>query len=66
VSGRLLIIHFWVDESGRVTKVEVEPEILSGSYLEEFLESMYQWVFYPARMADGRKVRGELVVTHRP
>jgi hypothetical protein len=66
VKGRLLIIHFWVDDQGRVIRVEVEPEILSGRYLQEFLESMRQWVFYPARMADGTRVEGELVVTHRP
>ncbi len=66
VRGRLLIIHFWVDVRGRVSKVEVEPPLLGGSYLEDFLKNMRQWTFYPARTADGRPVDGELVVTHRP
>jgi len=66
VRGRLLIVHFWVDSRGRVTKVEVEPPLLSGSYLDDFLENMRRWTFYPARTADGRPVEGELVVTHRP
>jgi hypothetical protein len=60
------LIHFWVDKRGRVTKVELQPEISDRAYRESFLENMYQWVFYPARMADGTPVEGELIVTHQP
>jgi len=64
--GELILIHFWVDKRGRVTKVELQPEISDRAYRESFLENMYQWVFYPARMADGTPVEGELIVTHQP
>jgi TonB family protein len=66
LEGVLMVVHFWVDARGRVTKVEVLPPIEDEAYLREFIDTMYRWAFYPARMADGRPVEGELVVTYRP
>ena len=66
VSGVQLLIHFWVDARGRVTKVEVEPTLADDSYMRELLQSLRQWVFYPARTAEGRPTEGELVVPHVP
>lgn len=66
IKGWQFNIRFWVDDRGRVTKVEVEPPIEDQSFLRKLLERMYQWTFYPARMADGSAVEGELVITYQP
>ena len=66
LSGRELVIHFWVDSRGRVTKVEIDPPLEDTEYRRKLLESLRQWVFYPARTAEGRPTEGELVVTHVP
>lgn len=66
VSGVELVIHFWVDARGRVTKVEIEPPLEDTQYRRKLVESLSQWVFYPARTAEGRATEGELIVTHVP
>ena len=66
VKGQSFNIRFWVDARGRVTKVDIDPPIEDASFRKKLLESMYQWIFYPARTADGRSVNGQLVITHRP
>ncbi|UCG87214.1 MAG: hypothetical protein JSW71_01315 [Gemmatimonadota bacterium] len=66
LSGLELVIHFWVDARGRVTKVEIDPPIEDSAYRRKLLESLRQWVFYPARTAEGRATEGELIVTHVP
>jgi hypothetical protein len=66
VAGVQLLLHFWVDSRGRVTKVEIEPELADAAYMRELLQSLQQWVFYPARTAEGRPTEGELVVPHVP
>jgi hypothetical protein len=66
IKGMQLVIHFWVDSRGRVTKVAVEPEIEDKSYRSKLLASLSRWFFYPARTADGTPTAGELIVTHLP
>ncbi len=66
IKGMQLVIHFWVDSRGRVTKVEIDPEISDKSYREKLLASLQRWMFYPARTAEGTPVEGELIVTHLP
>ncbi len=66
VSGVQLLIHFWVDARGKVTKVLIEPDLAENTYTRELRESLYQWIFYPARTAEGRATEGELVVPHVP
>ena len=66
VSGIQMLIHFWVDARGKVTKVEIEPTLADDAYMRELLQSLQQWVFYPARTAEGRPTEGELVVPHVP
>ena len=66
LSGVELVIHFWVDARGRVTKVEIDPPLEDGPYRRKLIESLSQWMFYPARTAEGRATEGELIVTHVP
>jgi len=66
LSGSELVIHFWVDSRGRVTKIEIDPPIEDATYRRKLIESLSQWVFYPARTAEGRATEGELIVTHVP
>ena len=66
IRGRQFTVRFWVDARGRVNKVEVQPPIEDASFLKKLLQRMYGWIFYPARMADGTAVEGELVITYRP
>jgi protein TonB len=66
VRGKQLLIHFWVDSRGKVTKVLIEPDLAENVYTRELRESLYQWIFYPARTAEGRATEGELVVPHVP
>ncbi len=62
VRGREFEVHFWVDATGRVTRVEVEPEIEDADYRRKFLEQMRQFQFTPARTLDGRPVSGHIVI----
>jgi cephalosporin-C deacetylase-like acetyl esterase len=62
VRGREFAVHFWVDRRGRVTKVEVDPQIEDGDYRKKFLEQMYQFQFTPARTLDGQPVDGHIVI----
>jgi TonB family protein len=62
VRGREFAVHFWVDRQGKVTRVEVEPEIEDAEYRRKFLEQMHQFQFTPARTPDGRPVDGHIVI----
>lgn len=62
VRGREFEVHFWVDRLGKVTRVEVEPEIEDSAYRRKFLEQMHQFQFTPARTLDGRPVDGHIVI----
>jgi len=62
VRGREFAVHFWVDRRGKVTKVEVDPEIEDAAYRRKFLEQMYQFQFTPARTLDGQPVDGHIVI----
>ncbi len=64
--GREYTIRFWVNRRGRVTRVVIEPEIEDSDFRKKLLDRMYQWVFYPARTAEGRAVQGEYSITYAP
>lgn len=66
VRGRQFTVHFWVDTRGRVTKLEIQPEITDRAFREKLYERMYSWTFYPALTAEGRPVNGELLFTYSP
>ncbi|GBD32833.1 MAG: hypothetical protein KatS3mg081_2807 [Gemmatimonadales bacterium] len=63
VRGKSFRVRFWVDQFGRVTRVEVSPEIPDTEYRKKFLALMYQYSFEPARRPDGTPVAGEAVLT---
>ena len=56
VKGTEFKVRFWINERGRVTRIEVEPRIPDSSYRREFHDRMRQFRFYPARDASGRPV----------
>jgi protein TonB len=66
IKGRRFTLHFWVDRRGRVTRVEVEPAIADAGFRNALLDRLRQWVFYPARTAEGRPMQGELLVPYTP
>ena len=62
VRGHEYAVHFWVDARGRVTKVEVDPQIEDREYRRRFMDQMYQFQFTPARTLDGRPIEGHIVI----
>ena len=66
VRGRQFQIRFWVDLRGKVTKVEITPEIEDKRFRAALLERVSSWTFYPARTAEGRPVNGQFVTTYSP
>jgi hypothetical protein len=55
-------VEFWVDASGRVTRVDVRPEIEDADYRRRFLDRMRQFQFNPARTLEGQPVNGRLII----
>jgi hypothetical protein len=62
VRGREFEVEFWVDASGRVTRVDVRPEIEDADYRRRFLDRMRQFQFNPARTLEGQPVNGRLII----
>jgi protein TonB len=62
VRGRRFSVHFWVNAEGRVTRVEVDPDIEDREYRRKFLEQMYQFQFTPARTLDGQAIEGQVII----
>lgn len=56
VKGTVFRVRFWINERGRVTRVEVQPRISDASYRREFRDRMRQFRFYPARDAEGNPI----------
>ncbi len=65
VQGQSFTVHFAVDPEGRVTDVEVEPQIPDGGYRKKFIDTMLRYRFHPAHMRDGTTVAGATVLTIR-
>jgi len=63
VRGKRFRVHFWVSATGRVTKVDVSPEIPDADYRKRFVQLMYEYTFTPAMRPDGVAVAGEMVIT---
>jgi protein TonB len=64
--GKQYRIRFWVDARGKITKIEIEPEIQDKKFREKLLERVGSWSFYPARTAEGRPVNGQFEITYAP
>jgi TonB family protein len=61
--GRTIKVHFWVSAQGKVTKVQVDPEIKDAAYRQQFLSMMREYTFRPARRMDGTTIEGELTTS---
>ncbi len=66
IKGREFHVRFWIDELGRVTRVEEDPRIEDAGYRKRFLERMHQFTFYPARTSAGAPVRADFVIPITP
>ncbi|MFQ6047513.1 MAG: hypothetical protein ACE5PT_14340, partial [Gemmatimonadales bacterium] len=66
IKGQVFTVRLWIDATGRVVKVEVDPPIRDSDYRRKFLERMYQLAFYPARTRDGRAVSAEFAIAVTP
>ena len=47
-------VRFWIRADGRVTRIEVSPPIRDSGYRRVFMETMWNFVFSPAKTRDGR------------
>ena len=63
--GRTVRVHFWVNAQGRVTRVQLDPDIKDAGYRQQFLSMMKEYTFNPARTASGSSIDGELVMPIR-
>ena len=61
--GAQLRVTFWVDESGRAVKVEVDPPIKDRKYAQKFTEAMLSYKFRPALGSDGHPVASTTTMT---
>ncbi|UCD24869.1 MAG: hypothetical protein JSW51_02835 [Gemmatimonadota bacterium] len=66
IKGTEFRVRFWINERGRVTKVEVDPPIKDADYRKKFMEKMRQFTFHPARKADGTPVAAHYDVLITP
>ena len=53
VKGQEYRVRFFINERGRVVRVEIEPRIPDSDYRKEFRDRMLQFRFYPARNLEG-------------
>ncbi len=66
IKGQEFRVRFFIDERGRVTKVDVEPRIRDSAYRKKFIEKMSQFTFHPARLPDGTPVASQYDVLITP
>ena len=46
-------IHFWITETGAISKVATEPRIKNGECQREFEQRAYEYKFLPAKTRSG-------------
>jgi protein TonB len=63
VQGLTFRVHFAVNPEGRVTDVEVVPQIPDGGYRKKFIDTMLRFRFKPAHLRDGTSVAGAAVLS---
>jgi outer membrane biosynthesis protein TonB len=64
VWGQTFLVRFAVDPQGRVTDVEVEPQIPDRGYRKKFVDTMFRFRFKPAHLRDGTSVAGTTILTY--
>ena len=63
VQGRTFRVRFAVSAEGRVTDVEIEPNIGDGDYRKKFTGTMFRFRFSPATLRDGTAVAGTAILS---
>jgi len=61
--GRQYTVRFWVTTDGRVTRVEVAPEMADRAYRQRFIEEMMHYKFRPAMTRDGTPIASVFSIT---
>jgi periplasmic protein TonB len=61
--GRTIAVTFWVNTSGRVERVVLEPEIEDRGFARRFEDVMRNYRFRPARSGEGAAIPGTTTVT---
>ncbi len=59
-------VRFWIRADGRVTKIQVSPPIRDSGYRRVFMETMWGFVFSPAKTRDGRPIDYEYSIVVYP
>lgn len=60
--GRTVSVTFWVQDDGRVERIEVTPEIPDRKFSEKFEEVMRNYRFRPGRSAKGAVIAGTTTI----
>jgi hypothetical protein len=60
--GQPLAVTFWVSATGKVLRLEVQPEIRDKGYARKFAEAMRGYEFRPARGPDGSPMADTVTV----
>ena len=50
-------VRFWIRADGRVTRIQVSPPIRDSGYRRVFMETMWNFVFSPAKTRDAMRIR---------
>jgi hypothetical protein len=59
-------VRFWIRADGRVTRIQVSPPIRDSGYRRVFMETMWNFVFSPAKTRDGRPIDYEYSIIVYP
>ena len=59
-------VRFWIRADGRVTRIQVSPPIKDSGYRREFMETMKNFEFSPAKTRDGRPIDYEYSIVVYP
>ena len=56
-------VTFWVDATGKVERVAIDPPIRDRKFGDQFTESMLSYRFHPALGPDGQPVSATTTIT---
>jgi len=63
LKGKEVVVTFWVNSDGRVTRVETNPALSRGDYARIFRERMLGYLFTPALTLEGQPIAAKLDIT---
>ncbi|MGH7499187.1 MAG: hypothetical protein ACREL3_10090 [Gemmatimonadales bacterium] len=61
--GKQVAALIWVDATGRVSRVEFDPDIRDRGYRQRLRETLQEYRFRPARGTDGFPVADTTTIT---